>query len=95
MVRRSSPGDGEYVEVPEFVIVRELGRIRDGIAVSRMTSEYILPLGGWHKDHEWVMGGRQLAYLLDSNWQSDTQWIVPCKLFDVCPWAGDCIRSGD
>jgi hypothetical protein len=39
VVRGNSPGDGENAEVKEFVSIREFGRIRAGIAVSRMTSE--------------------------------------------------------
>jgi hypothetical protein len=38
VVRGSWPRDGEYAEVSEFVSVRESGRIRDGTAVSGMTS---------------------------------------------------------
>jgi hypothetical protein len=37
--RGSSPGDGEYAEVWEFVSIREFGRIIAGISVSRMTNE--------------------------------------------------------
>jgi hypothetical protein len=44
-VRGSSPGDGEYAEVSEFVSAGEARGIRDGIAASGMTREYALALG--------------------------------------------------
>jgi hypothetical protein len=81
MVRQGSPSDGEYAEVSEFVSVRELRRISDGIAASGMTGEHALGLGKWYDG----CGGR----LVSSKWrmclvsQSDTHWIVPCKQFNV------------
>jgi hypothetical protein len=47
MVRGSSSGDGEYAAVSEFVSVRGLRRIRDGIAASGMTREYAWAFGKW------------------------------------------------
>jgi hypothetical protein len=47
MVWAHSPGDGEHAEIWEFFSIRDLGRIGDGIVVSRMTMEISLALGGW------------------------------------------------
>jgi hypothetical protein len=61
VVRGSSPGDGEYAEVWEFVRIREFGRIRGGIAVSRLTSEQALALERWCERCGCIIGGQQLA----------------------------------
>jgi hypothetical protein len=45
VVRGSSPDDGEYAKCLRVVSVRELRRIRDGIAASEMTRAYALVMG--------------------------------------------------
>jgi hypothetical protein len=55
LIRETSAGDANYAEASEFVRVRELRRIRDGIASSGMMREntYALENGTRRREDNW------------------------------------------